>query len=214
MTIDYADFTRASNLIHMVQGAALLMLGAARAYSADNPGRRFMIAAAAALALSGAVMLAVMLAVPGGWSLSQLGAALEIRRGFYLFIALACLFTAAGLSLLTGEALKRRGGAWHALFLGLLAFAGVLYFLLASRVNDEAWHRVLVWHASIGGTLLLAVAALAADSFRPKKALRVAGAVLLLMTGMQLVTYRETDGAFAPTLVTLENSSESPAPPR
>lgn len=214
MRIDYSDFTAASNLIHSVQGAALLLLGAASAYSADNKGRRFTIAAGAALALSGAVMLGVMLALPGGWSFSQLGAALELRRGFYLFVALACLFTASGLSLITKEALKRKGGSWQALFLGLLAFSGIIYFLLASRVNDEAWRRVLVWHSSIGGTLLLAVAALAADSFRPGKALRLAGAVLLLMTGLQLVSYRETDGAFAPTLITLENSAESAAPGR
>lgn len=210
MTIDYSDFTRASNLLHAVQGAALLLLGAAQVYAAENRARTLNLLAAAALALSGAVMIAVMLAVPGGWSFGQLSVALTVRRGFYLFIALACIFSAAGLSLLTKEALGRKGGGWQAAFLVLLAFAGVVYFLAASRVNEEAWRRVLVWHSAIGATLLLAVAAKAADILMPRRALRLAWAVLLVMTGLQLITYRETDGAFAARMITMEASSEAP----
>ena len=213
MTIDYGDFTKASNLIHWLQGGALLALGAAEAYAVQNKGRKVVLAASIVLAASGAAMFACMLALPGGWSLAQLLAALEVRPGFYLFIAFACLYGAAGLSLFTQEALGRSGGVWRALFLAFLAFSGMLYFTLAWRVNEEAWREVLVWHSAIGATLLLAVAAKSADIFFNRRALQLSWAVLLLITGLQLVSYRETDGAFAPRLVTLESAPEVPATP-
>jgi hypothetical protein len=210
MTIDYGDFTRASNLIHWLQGGALLILGAAEAYSLDNRGKKILLAAALALAVSGAAMFAVVLALPGGWSFAQLAAALQVRRGFYLFIAFACLYGAAGLSRLTHEALERDSGGWRAMFLALLAFAGALYFTMAWRVNEEAWHQVLVWHSAIGLTLLLAVAAKTADIFLSRRALHLAWAVLLLLAGLQLVSYKESPGAFAPRLVTVESAPETP----
>lgn len=213
MTIDYGDFTRASNLVHWLQGGALLALGAAEAYALQNKGRKVVLAASMILAASGAAMFAAVLALPGGWSLARLYAALEVRPAFYLFIAFACLYCAAGLSLLTQEALGRSGGAWRALFLAFLAFSGALYFTLAWRVNEEAWRQALALHSAIGATLLLAVAARSADIFFSRRALRLSWAVLLLMTGLQLVSYRESDGAFAPRLVTFESAPEVPAVP-
>ena len=210
MTLDFADYTKASNLVHAVQGGALLLLGAAEAYALDNKGRKVPLAGAAVLALSGAATFLALLALPGGWSFGQLAAALNFRRGFYLFVAFACVYTGAGLCRLTQAALDRRDGGWQAMFLALLAFAGVLYFLLASRVNEEAWRQVLVLHSAIGATLLLAVAARAAAIFRPRRWLSFAWAALLLVTGMQLLTYRETQGAFAPRLVTMQSQPDAP----
>jgi ABC-type transport system involved in cytochrome c biogenesis permease subunit len=161
-------------------------------------------------------MFLVLYALPGGWSFPQLAASLAVRRGFYLFIAISCLFSAAGLSLVTKEALGQHGASWHGLALLLLAFAGVLYFTLPLRVNEEALGQVLVFHVAMGITLLLAVAAKALDLLRPRRALHLAWAVLLLITGLQLVSYRESDGSFAPKLVTMESSPELPAllPPK
>ncbi|MGD9642848.1 MAG: hypothetical protein AB7V08_08920 [Elusimicrobiales bacterium] len=210
MTLDFADFTRASNLSHLAQGAALLLLGAAEAWALDNKNRRFIIAAAAALALSGVVMFLAVLGLPGGWSLAQLGEALTLRRGFYLFLAFAFVYAAAGFSLLTHEAVERRGSGWQVIFLALLAFAGVLYFVLAWRVNPEAWREVLVWHSAIGATLLLAVGAKTASLFVPRRALGLAWAVLLMITGLQLVSYRESEETFAPKLVTIEAAPAAP----
>lgn len=212
MTIDFADFTRASGMIHSLQGAALLLLGAAEAYAMDNNGKTPGLAAGAVLALSGAAMFVVVLALPGGWSLEQLSEALSVRRGFYLFIALSCVFTASGLSLLTRTALGRLGGGWQGLFLALLVFAGLLYFALGWRGGVDGWREAMVWHYAIGATLLLAVAARAANYFLKRRALRLAWAVLLLATGLQLVTYRENPETFAPKLVTVEASSETPPP--
>lgn len=212
MTLDFAAFTRASDLIHLLQGAALLLLGAAEAYSADNGGRKVQLASGLALALCGAGTFAVVLALPGGWDLGQLSEALALRRGFYIFIALACLYAAAGLSLFTLALLGRRGGGWQAAFLALLAAAGALYFALPWRVNEEAMREVLVWHSALGATLILAVAARTAHVFRERKALRVAWAALLMAAGLQLVSYKESAEAFAPKLIRIETSSETPPP--
>ncbi len=211
MTLDYADFTRASNLIHLIQGASLLLVGAAQAWAADNKESKLPLSAALLLALSGAAMFVVMLALPGGWSFSRLAAALSVRRGFYIFIAFSCVFSAAGLSLFTKELLGRAGTSWQVLGLLLLAFAGILYFLLAWRVNEQAWRQVLVFHAAVGVTLLVAVAVKALDTFRPRRALHLAWAVLLLVTGLQLVSYSESDGAFAPEVVSLQSFPDLPA---
>lgn len=213
MTIDYGDFTRASNLVHWLQGGALLALGAAEAYTLQNKSGKVVLAASAVLATSGAAMFASVLALPGGWSLGQLFAALEVRPAFYLFIAFACLYGAAGLCLLTQQALGRSGGAWRAFFLAFLAFSGVLYFTLAWRVNEESWRQVLVLHSAIGSTLLLAVAVKLVEMFSGRRALQLSWAVLLLVTGLQLVSYRESEGAFAPRFVTFESAPELPAVP-
>jgi len=92
MTIDYGDFTKASNIVHWLQGGALLALGAAEAYTLGDKGKKLVLAAALVLAVSGAAMFAAVLALPGGWSFEQLQTALNVRRGFYLFIAFACLY--------------------------------------------------------------------------------------------------------------------------
>lgn len=210
MTLDYADFTKASNLVHWLQGGALLVLGAAEAYALQGKGRKAVLVASLLLAVSGAAMFAAVFALPGGWSFGQLASALQARRGFYLFIAFACLYGAAGLCLLMHEALGRGEGGWRALFLALLAFSGVLYFTMAWRVNEEAWRQVLAWHSAIGATLLLAVAAKAADIFLGRRSLRLAWAALLMAAGLQLAAYKETPGAFSPRLVTLESSPEVP----
>lgn len=213
MTIDYGEFTRASNVIHWLQGGALLSLGAAEAWAAANKGKGAALASGLILAASGAAMFAAILALPGAWSFAQLGEALQARRGFYLFIAFACLYGAAGLSRLMHTALGREGGGWRALFLALLAFSGALYFLMASRVNEEAWRQVLIWHSAAGLTLLLAVAAKTADVFLGRRPLHLAWAVLLIVTGLQLVSYREAPAAFSLHLVTLESSPAVPAAP-
>lgn len=212
MTLDYADFTRASNIIHWLQGGALLVLGAAEACT-ERKGGKAPLAASLVLVVSGAAMFAAVLALPGGWDFGQLAAALQLRRGFYLFIAFACLYTGAGLCLFAHEALGRGGGGWMAMFLALLAFSGSLYFAMAWRVNEEAWRQVLAWHAAIGSTLLLAVAAKTAHLFFGRRALRLAWAALLMSAGLQLAAYKENTGAFAPRLVTLEGSPELPRSP-
>lgn len=211
MTLDYGNFAKASTLIHLSQGLALLALGAAEAYLADNSDRRAAIAGPLALLAAALAGPLIIFLLPGGGSLGQARLALEVRRGFHLFIAFACLFGAAGLSRLTRVATGREAGGWEGAFLAFLALAGALYFLMASRVNEEAWRQVLVLHAAIGATLLAAVALKTAHLFSGRRILHVCWAVLLMVTGMQLLTYRESAGAFGMKLVTLQASPRIPA---
>lgn len=206
MTLDYNGFATASTLIHLVQGSALVLLGAAEAYSLDNPGRKAALAGPAALLLAALAMPALIMALLAGWSLDGLRLALEVRRGFLIFFAFACLFGAAGLSRLTQLALGRTGGGWQTMFFGFLVLTGLLYFLLPYRVNEEAMREVLVWHAAIGGTLLLAVALKAAHSFSGRRGLHIAWAVLLMITGLQLLTYQERPESYGLRLVSVESA--------
>ena len=211
MIIDYDSFARASTGVHLAQGAALFLLGAAEAYSHDNPGSRAALAGPLALLAAAIAIPLIMLGTAGSWNLDQLLAALDIRRGFYLFIAFACLFGAAGMSRLAQASLKTAGGGWQAAFLFFLAAAGALHFLLAWRVNEEAWRQVFAWHSAIGASLLLAVAAKAAHVFSGRRLLHAAWGVLLLMTAVQLLSYRETPAAFGLRMVTFQTAPDLPA---
>jgi hypothetical protein len=211
MTVNYDAFTAASTIIHSSQGAALLLLGAVEAYSLDNPDNKVRFAGPLALLAAAVAIPLAALALPAGWSLESFKPALDARRGFYLFIAFACFFGAAGLSRLTQLAVGRKAGGWQVLFLVFLAACGALYFVLPWRVNDEAWRQTLHWHAAIGTTLLLAVALKTAYVFSGRRRLQLAWAALLIVTALQLMTYRETEGAFGLRMVTLEAAPALPA---
>lgn len=210
MMIDFDSLARASTGMHVAQGAGLFLLGAAEAYSHDNPGSRLAAAGPLALLASAVAVPLVMLSVAAHWDLDLFRAVLDVRRGFYLFIALSCLFGSAGLSRLTQLSVRSAGGAWQGAFLVFLAAAGALYFLMAWRVNEEAWRQVLAWHAAMGATLLLAAAAKTAEIFLRRRALHFAWCVLLLMTAVQLLSYRESPGAFGLRMVTFQTSPEMP----
>lgn len=210
MIIDYNGLARASTAIHAVQGAGLLVLGAAEAYAADNPSSRAPLAGALALLAAAAAAPLLMLALAAGWDFPLLKAVLDARRGFYLFIAFSSLFAAAGLSRITQAAVPGGGRGWQFSFLFFLAAAAGLYFLFAWRVNEAAWRQVLALHAAIGVTLALAVAAKAANIFSGRRWLHVAWGVLLLTAGAQLLLYRETPAAFGINIVTFQASPDMP----
>lgn len=210
MIVIYDGFTAASTLIHSSQGAALLLLGAVEAYSLDKPDNKFRLAGPLALLAAAVAIPLSVLALPAGWSLDTFKPALDARRGFYLFIAFACLFGAAGLSRLTQLALDRKAGGWQAVFLIFLAVCGALYFIVPWRVNEEGWRQTLPWHAAIGTTLLLAVAFKAAYVFSGRRRLHLAWAALLMITALQLISYRETEKAFGLRLVTIESAPQLP----
>jgi hypothetical protein len=204
MTLDFGTFTRASTLIHSVQGLGLLALGAGEAYSADNPGGRAALAGPLALLAAALAGPLIIFWLPGGLNLEQARLALQVRHGFYLFISFSCFLGAAGLSRFMSAADGRKKSAWEMLFLAFLALTGALCFLMASRVSEEASREVMVWHAAMGTTLLLAVALRAAQLFSGRRVFNICWIVLLLATGMQLLIYRESAAAFGVKMVTLQ----------
>jgi len=210
MMLNYDGFASASTLIHSAQGAALLLLGAVEAYSLDNPENKVKFAGPLALLAAAVAIPLAALALPAGWNPGGFREALDARRGFYLFIACACFFGAAGLSRLTQLAIGRKDGGWQALFLVFLAACGALYFVLPWRMNEEAWRQTLPWHAAMGATLLLAVAFKTAYVFSGRRKLHLAWAALLVVTALQLLTYRETEKAFGLRMVTIEAVPEMP----
>jgi hypothetical protein len=208
--IDFDSLARASTAAHAALGAGLFLLGASEAYAHDNPGSRLALAGPLALLASAVAVPLTLLGISAAWDLEQLRAVLDARRGFYLFIALACLYGSAGLSRLTQLAARRDGGGWQAAFLVFLAASGALYFMMAWRVNEEAWRQVLAWHAAIGAAVLLAAAAKAAAVLTGRRALHFAWCALLMIAALQLLTYREVPGAFGLRMVSLQSSPELP----
>lgn len=211
MNVSYDSFARASTLLHCLQGAAFLLLGAAEVYDIQKQGRRAELVGPLAMCLAGVLGFVVILALPGGWDVKELAAALTARSGFYIFLSFSCLFAAAGLSRLMQHLIRPVHGWWQNSFLLFTAAIGVLYFTLAWRVNEEARWAVFVAHAGIGGALLLAVLAQTVYIFSGLRVLRVCWAVLLLAAAVQLLAYREPVATFGLRSVTL-NSGPQPSP--
>ena len=180
----------------MVQGAAFLVLGAAEAYSMDRPGRGAALIGPLALLAAAIAIPFIIFAMPGEWSLDGMSAALDARRGFYVFLAMAGLLAAAGLSRLGQDPAGRNSGNWVATSLFAFALCGVLYVMLAWRVNGEAWHQVMFRHAPMCATLILAVILKAENLVSRRRSFHMAWAVLLMITAVQLLTYTEFPEAF------------------
>jgi hypothetical protein len=204
--IDPENFRRASTFIHVCQGGALLVLGAAEAYAADNRVKKINFLPPAAFILGAALMLGSMLYFLGGWKLQPLRDALELKGGFYVFAAFAWFFAAAGLSRLMALHMGEKGGVWQFLFLAFLCVIGLLYFSVPCRVSEAARLPVFAAHAAMGITLLAAVLAKSLHFFSEKKTFQVIWAVLIFTTAGQLLIYREDPRAFEFRVVTIQSS--------
>ena len=208
--IDPENLKQASTFIHVCQGGALLILGAAEAYAADNQAKKINFLPPAAFMLSGALMLVSMLYFLGNWHLQPLLDALELKKGFYIFPAFAWLFAAAGLGRMMALYMGEKGGFWQFLFLVFLCVIALLYFTVPYRVNEAARLPVLAFHSAMGISLLAAVVSKSLHVFMKKKILQIIWAVLILITAGQLLIYRENPQAFEYHVVTIQSSPEQP----
>ena len=209
--VDPENFRRASAFIHVSQGAAFLVLGAAEAFAADNKVKKINFLPPAAFVFGAALMLFSMFYFLGGWKLQLFREAFELRGGFYIFAAFAWFFAAAGLSRLMALYLDEKGGLWQFFFLIFLCVIGLLYFIVPYMVNEAPWQPVFAVHLAIGFTLIAAVLMKVLNFFFEKKAFQVIWAVLILATAGQLFIYREDPGAFEYHTVTIQ-SSNAPQP--
>jgi len=214
MTLNFNSFNLASNAIHLMQGAALLTLGLTEAYTLDNPRhKKINPAAPLAFVLSAAGAAIAMLYFLGGWSVKNTLFALNVKRGFYIFVTFACCYAASGLSRVTYLASDEKNRGWHYLSLAFLAAIGALYFTMGGKVNEEASYIVSVAHSSIGATLLVAVLAEFLYGFLRRKAFHILWTALLIITAFQLLTYRENKNAFEYRLITTPAGPGIKAPP-
>ena len=210
MTLGQDSFNSASTAMHMLQGAALLGFGLAEIYPAgESLRRKLSLAASLGLALGAAGAAAAMLYFLGGWSLKDALFALNIKKGFYVFVAFACYYASAGLSRFMYLASEEKSRHWHHISLVFLAASAALYFTLGSKVHEEAAGPVGAANAAIGAALLAALLAKVLHGFLKKKAFHIAWAVLLLIASVQLLAYRENEEAFEYRLVTVQSGPEA-----
>lgn len=196
--IDQAAYSRASSLIHLIHGTAVLILGLCGTYAAPG-GRKWLRALGpAALLAAGLGGLAVILVVLGGFSPAAAAKALALRKGFHIFVSLSFLFMAGGLSGLMAFPEGRAGERWFKVFAGFLAAIAALYLLLPWRVNEIARHHALVPHFLAGGTMLLGLLAGMARHFTGRVVLMRVAAAFFIIAAVQLMWYREVPEAYGP----------------
>jgi hypothetical protein len=186
-------------------------LGLSEAFSARNEQAERPYWGALALLAAAVAIPLVIFWLPGGGRLDQARLALAMKRSFHVFISSACFLGAAALARFTARCTGGKKNGWETLFLAFIALNGVLYLLMAFRVNEEAWRQASAWHAAAGAMLLLAAAFKGAQFFSGRRALGFCWAGLLLVTGAQLLFYREAASAFSVKTITIQATS-GPAP--
>ncbi|HNT96718.1 MAG TPA: hypothetical protein PKK31_00455 [Elusimicrobiales bacterium] len=192
---DFSRLQRASTALHLWLGLAFILLAAAEAFAADNPGWTRTATAGAA----GSFLL-VLAAVLLSWR--ELGtearALLSFKPGFLLYYASALLAGSAALALLLHRAAGPAGrGFWGAAAAFLLAASGGLLLAVHLKVNAAAAVEVMTGHVPVGAALLAAGAAAVFRLFRPARA---ALAVFLFIAGAMSGLYRENPEAFSPEI--------------
>jgi hypothetical protein len=194
-TPDFSRLQRASTALHIWLGLAFILLAAAEAFAADNPGWTRAAPAGAA----GSFLL-VLAAVILSWR--ELGAEaralVSFKPGFLLYYASALLAGSAALALLLNRAADPQGrGFWGAAAAFLLAASGGLLLAVHLRVNAAAAVEVMSGHVPVGAALLAAGAAAAFRLFHPSRLTRTALTVFLFVAGAMSGLYRESPEAFS-----------------
>lgn len=205
------SFNSASTAMHVMQGAGLLALCLAEVCPAGALRRKLDLAASLALVLAAAGAAAAMLYFLGGWSVKDALAALNIKRGFYVFVAFACYYASAGLSRLMYLASGEKSAVWRHLTLVFLAAGAALYFTMGSKVHEDAARSVGAVNSAIGGVLLAALLAKVLHGFLKRNVFHLAWAALLFIASVQLLAYRENSAAFDCRMVTIRSGPEEPA---
>lgn len=200
--------------MHVMQGAALLALGLAEACPAGAAARRNLdLAASLALVLAAAGAAAAMLYFLGGWGPKDALFALNIKKGFYVFVAFACYYASAGLSRFMYLASGEKNANWDRISLVFLAAIAALYFTMGSKTNEDAAGAVGAANSAIGAAIFAALLARVLHGFLKRKGFHLAWAAFLLIASFQLLAYRENKSAFEYRLVTVQSGPELKPPP-
>ncbi|MBU2529844.1 MAG: hypothetical protein KKD35_02290 [Elusimicrobia bacterium] len=189
----------ASTLIHMAQGVAFFIIGMMAIYvmeKGEMASEKFKFIAPLSFIFAGAITLMVMIGVLGNWSFDSAIAVMKIKPGFFIFMALACVFISSGFSGVLFESDRQKNKVWVYFYLIFIFAIALLYAFMHTRVNGAAEVFVMTHHIAIASTLALALIFKITEFFTEKKSVKILGIVFLLITSFQLFTYKESDNSF------------------
>jgi len=213
--MDYSLYSRASTVIHAVQGASLFLWGAAVVYGLFKPQSRVPAAGASFMLAAGAAGLYMILEYLGGGSPDRMFSALQDRGSFYLLVGQSLLFCTAGFVAVMGLISSGMKKFWRIFFVIIVLGIAAVYFMYPYGLVDTARRQAAEWHNIIGALTAAAAAAELAGVFLHGKAARAVLAVLLFLCSALLLQYRESDTAyFRQGAVTVKSfvGADEPAP--
>jgi len=200
--IPYGNFNDASTTIHVLQGAAFLFLGVSETVKLQNPATALKKICPAVFFAAGLLSLTAVFYYLGNFSLEETISSLRLRGGLHLLPAFSLVLSALGLSMLM-EAFSGEKAFWKTASFFFLFFLLFLNGVFHSKVNPEARLETLAAHLAVIFPAGLALLLKLINEKAEKKALGIAVSVLFLMTGFQLVMYKEKDSSFKYGLVTI-----------
>ncbi|MCK5106559.1 MAG: hypothetical protein KAQ76_03265 [Elusimicrobiales bacterium] len=204
------NFRLASNCIHFLQGAAFFIIGIAAIYiyeKGEKAQEKFKFISPLSLIAAGALSLVVMIGVLGHWSFDGAIAIMKVKPGFFIFMALSCLFISGGFSGVLFESDREKNKVWGYFYLIFIFAIAALYALMHTRVNGGAEVFVMINHIAVAGVLALALILKITEFFTEKKIIKILASVLLLATSFQLLTYKEHEDSFKYRIITVESGS-------
>jgi hypothetical protein len=186
-----AEMRRISNLGHWIEGGFMASAGILALRDAFL-GRRTWPAAAAA----GGTLLAGGLLAAGGHHGGP-RRFLETDRQQRQHVIIGVALTAGAIAELAADGRWRAGlrSVWPSVLIGV----GTSFITHQQHGTPRALERTLRFHRTLGATLIGAGAARAAELVTRWKPLRFAWPSLLLGAAVQLLTYREPEGAYEVT---------------
>ncbi|MCG2726015.1 MAG: hypothetical protein L6420_07145 [Elusimicrobia bacterium] len=204
------NFRLVSTLIHFLQGAAFFIIGVIAIYIHENGGKaqeKLKFISPLAFIAAGAVSLLAIIIILGDWSFESAIAIMKIKPGFFIFMALSCVFMSAGFSGVLFAADKKKNKVWGYFYWIFIFSIAVLYALMHTRVNNAASAFVMANHIVMAGALAIALVFKITEFFAEKKIIRTLGIIFLLITSFQLLIYKESENSFKYEIVTIKSEN-------
>ncbi len=201
------NFRVLSTLIHILQGAVFFIMGLAAVYIQEKgakAGEKIKFISPLAFIVAGALSFALIINILGHGSFNGAVAVMKIKPGFFIFVALACVFLSAGFSGVLFEADRKKNGVWGFAYLIFIFAIVVLYAIMHTRVSAQAEISVMTQHIAMAATLAAALIFKIAGIFKEKRFFNIACIVFLFITSFQLIAYKENEKSFKRAMVTVK----------
>ncbi|MEA3306399.1 MAG: hypothetical protein U9Q34_01265 [Elusimicrobiota bacterium] len=204
------NFRVASNYIHFLHGSVFFIMGITAAYvhvKEKKDQGKFRFISPLSFIIAGVLSFLVIIGVLGHWSLESAIVVMKIKPGFFIFMALSCIFVSAGVSGVLFEADRGANKFWGFFYWIFIIAIAALYAFMHTRVNSEASLFVMTHHIAMAGTLTMALIFKLTGIFTEKKVIKIFAIVFLLITSFQLLTYKENDNSFKRRVITVETGN-------